>query len=1034
LRFLKEEGMGLRTFSVLLSVLLFTSPAAAQEQRGSIEGVVKDTSGAVLPGVTVEARSAAGAVLATVTDGTGTYRFPSVLPGMYELNANLASFKAEKVSDIPVALGQVKTVDFTLKLAGVTEQVNVTGESPLVDVKQSTRATNIRAEQVELLPHNRDFTSMLTQAPGTNYEPKSGSTGIMIDGASAAENRYIVDGMETTDIVHGQSGKNVLADFIEEVQVKSSGYPAEYGGSTGGVINVITKSGTNKFSGNILGYWQGDKTTSRAGAPGLSNASAATTNTGTPVLRLNPSNTSAAEYITYPADKWNRFEPGGALGGPIVKDKAWFFAAYQPALTSADRTVTLKATNSPITTNVKQQDQFLTANQTMQISDKLRTRVAFNNSWRKVEGLQPSLDGSDNPRTNYSKGTTFPNWLLSGNADYIFTPAVFVGVRAGYFRTNQHDFNVPDVSRFAFGNTTNIGMAGVPVSEQHPAQYTNVLSNNAVNHDLITRTYLQADGTWYAHAGGDHQIKGGIQIDRRAEDIVSGELGHRVTLRWGQSLSTGSPLKTGPFGYYSVRSNAVLPKQGFITQGNVQSNLAGLFIQDGWTVSNKLTINAGLRTENEKVPSYTTAPGVTAYPISFGFKDKLAPRAGFSYDVNGDGRWKAYGSWGIFYDIFKLELPQGSFGGQKWLEYYYTLDTPNFETLDQGANCPPQCSGTLIQGPVDFRAVSVTPGQDIEQNLKPMRSQEAALGVEHQIGAVMAVSVRYVHKQLDRGIEDTGSRDPATASEIYIIANPGEGQTCCFNVTDAGSVFTPNGSLHLPKMKRQYDGVELALEKRFSRNWFFRGSYLLSRDYGNYPGLSESDENGRSDPNVGRLFDYPLIMFKGDGTPSYGPLPTDRTHQVKLAAIYQFPFGTSIGVNQYVQSGIPISREVAVVPPNNYPVQYEGRGSDGRMDMFVQTDLYLQHEFRIGGSRRLQLSGTVLNLFNRQSVNNVFVTQLNGAGISVAEPDFYSGKVNFNSVIQSQLNSRAVVLDPRFLKPNGYQAPILARFGVKLLF
>src|SRR5207302_10505309 len=140
----------------------------------------------------------------------------------------------------------------------------------------------------------------------------------------------------------------------------------------------------------------------------------------------------------------------------------------------------------------------------------------------------------------------------------------------GYFRTDQHDFNVPNVSRFAFGNTTNIGMAGVPLSEQRPAQYTNVLSNNAVDHDLITRTYLQADGTWYAHAGGDHQIKGGIQIDRRAEDIVSGELGHRVTLRWGQSLSTGSPLKTGPFGYYSVRSNAVLPKQGFITQGKVQ--------------------------------------------------------------------------------------------------------------------------------------------------------------------------------------------------------------------------------------------------------------------------------------------------------------------------------------------------------------------------------------------------------------------------------------------------------------------------------
>src|SRR5205085_11771660 len=143
-----------------------------------------------------------------------------------------------------------------------------------------------------------------------------------------------------------------------------------------------------------------------------------------------------------------------------------------------------------------------------------------------------------------------------------------------------------------------------------------------------------------------------------------------------------------------------------------------------------LTINGGVRTEREQVPTYTTgldANGVTIpeFGIKFGFKDKLAPRIGAAYDLKGDGKWKVFGSWGIFYDIFKLELPQGSFGGQKWLEYYYTLDNPNFETLDQGSNCPPACSGTLIQGPVDFRSVSVIPGEDIDVNLKPMRSQEA---------------------------------------------------------------------------------------------------------------------------------------------------------------------------------------------------------------------------------------------------------------------------------------------------------------------
>src|SRR6059036_3579304 len=137
-----------RIFSALLCAVLFAWPAAAQEQRGSIEGVVKDTSGGVLPGVTVEARSAAGAVVSTTTDAVGKYRFPSVLPGIYEVNAKLVSFKPAKVSDVLVALGQIKTVDFSLVLASMAEQVTVTAESPVIDIKQSTRATNIRSEQV----------------------------------------------------------------------------------------------------------------------------------------------------------------------------------------------------------------------------------------------------------------------------------------------------------------------------------------------------------------------------------------------------------------------------------------------------------------------------------------------------------------------------------------------------------------------------------------------------------------------------------------------------------------------------------------------------------------------------------------------------------------------------------------------------------------------------------------------------------------------------------------------------------------------
>jgi hypothetical protein len=349
--------MRARTFAALMVALLFAWPVAAQEQRGSIEGIVKDTSGAVLPGVSVEAKATNGSVVTTVTNETGTYRFPSLAPGMYSLTANLSGFAPQTLGDVQVALGQIKKVDFALSLAGVTESVQVTAESPLVDVRQTTRQTNIRAEQVELLPKGRDFTSLVTQAPGANQEAKLG--GLSIDGASAGENRYIIDGIETTNINVGTSGKNVIADFVEEVQVKSSGYTAEFGGATGGVINVVTKSGTNDWRGNVGLQFQGD----------------ALEASRTPTLRLSLTQDNVAEYITYPEDEQTRVEPGFALGGPIVRNRAWFFGAYQPALTNTTRSVSPSTANNPSaatqSSEQKVQTQYVTGNLTSQMSDSL---------------------------------------------------------------------------------------------------------------------------------------------------------------------------------------------------------------------------------------------------------------------------------------------------------------------------------------------------------------------------------------------------------------------------------------------------------------------------------------------------------------------------------------------------------------------------------------------------------------------------------------------------------------------------------------
>jgi hypothetical protein len=1012
--------MRARTFAALMVALMFAWPAAAQEQRGSIEGVVRDSSGAVLPGVSVEAKTTTGVVLTAVTDAEGTYRFPSVAPGTYDVTATLQGFAPKKQDSVTVGLGQIKKVDLALGLQGVAENVQVTAESPLVDVKQSSRQTNIAREQIELLPKGRDFTTLVTQAPGANNEAKLG--GLSIDGASAGENRYIIDGIETTNLQSGISGKNVLVDFVEEVQVKSSGYTAEYGGATGGVINVLTKSGTNNWHGSLGLQYQGDKLSGGT----VPAAGQTTIGTGTPTLRLNLTDATKAEYVTYPKDSENRIEPGFAVGGPLLTNRAWFFGAYQPALTTTSRDVNPQTAQNPsagtFSVERKRQEQYATGNITSQLSDSLRARIAYNNSWSQTKGLLPNFNGLDRLDTNYAKTSAFPNYSVSGNMDWTASQRLFFGVRGGYYMSDQHDTKVTVEPQFVFPSTNNIGYLDTPANLQHGTGYTSIPSNSQTTRDQQTRANFQADGTWYVKGAGDHQFKFGVQLDRVGNNVLLGNSRPVVRLNFNTPLASGSPLQRGTYGYYEVRSNDTDPTRGIITEGNIHTTNLGFFVQDAWTIGSRLTINAGLRTEREKVPTYEVASDIPKFGLEFGFKDKLAPRVGAAYDINGDGKWKAFGSWGVFYDIFKLELPRGSFGGDKWVSYYYTLDQADFTTLLANPACPPACPGTQIRR-TDFRHPSF--GSDsIDPDLKPMRQQEATAGLEHQLNDVIALSARYVHKQVDRAIEDTGSLSPA-GDEIYVIANPGEGIT---------SLAFTNPATALPKAKRDYDSVEFALEKRFKDRWYLRTSYLWSRLFGNYSGLSQSDENGRTSPNVGRLFDYPLMMFKDGGVPAYGPLATDRPHQFKTQVIYQLPFGTSVSLNQFVSSGLPVSRELAIFPGSAYPVNYLGRGSDGRTPVFSQSDIFVQHAIRLGGTKSVVIGFNVLNLFNQSTSVGKFSTFGRTGAVTPNEALFYSGKQSLESLIAPALADGTLTKDPRFLLDNAFQTPIQARVGVKFLF
>ncbi len=649
--------MRLRFFGTILIALLIAWPASAQEQRGSIEGTVKDSSGGALPGASVEAKGLVSST-STFSDAAGRYRFPALPPGRYEVTATLTGFARATVQNVELALGQILKVDLTLALARVAETVKVTGEAPLIDIKQSARFATIREEQIQKLPKGRDFTSLVTQAPGAISETKAG--GISIDGASGSENRYIIDGIETTQIISGVSGKALITDFVEEVQVKSSGYTAEYGGSTGGVINVITRTGTNQWKFEVGAYYTSDK------LEGSERRS----------LRRKPADTSQAEYVTFPKDSFTRWEPGFSAGGPVVTDRVWGFASYQPALVSTDRAAPLRQDDGSTITVSRNEDvktHYATANLTSQLNEKSRAKVTFNLSSRRTKGLLPARDGSDSAKTNFDVTTSRPDYTLSASLDHIATNNLYFGLRGGYYFADTSQEGVYQGPYYIF-QRANINLPGVPAELQRIVNFRTQVSNSETRKDQRTRLSAQLDGTYYFSFSGEHAVKAGVQFDRLGNNVDSGETGNRVQLYWNTNLDG----ERGQFGYYTVRSQGPAnPKRGFTTFGNVHSDNVGLFLQDSWTIQNRLTLNLGLRTEGERVPSFTTEHGESGTAINFRFKDKLAPRLGFAWDVTGNSRWKVYGSWGVFYDIMKLNLPRGSFGGEKWLEYYYTLDTPN---------------------------------------------------------------------------------------------------------------------------------------------------------------------------------------------------------------------------------------------------------------------------------------------------------------------------------------------------------------------
>jgi hypothetical protein len=953
---------------LLLFILALSLPLFAQEQTASIQGIVTDSSGAALPGVTVEASSAdRGQKLSVQTDSAGHYHFPSVPPGVYTVTATLSGMQPATARDVQAKLGTSPKVDLSLKVAAVSESVTVTAEPQLVDVTSSAAQTSIRTETFEKLPRGRDFSTVVVQAPSANQNNKNG--GISIDGASGAENRYIMDGVDTTNPQTGVQGKALMTEFVDEVQVKSAGYPAEFGGSTGGVINVVTKTGTNDFKGTLGGEYTN---TSWNGQNALIDTGTRTLTRG-PILQLNLTNTGFEQYS--PADdSTNQIEPSVTFGGPIMKDNLWFYGGYKPQRQSISRTVTFVPAQGGQTAVFPQKfrrDNWV-GTLSGQVGSKLLFKASGNNSGYETENLVPGATGrgTSNPLA-YAPDDKLENWTASGYADYIASPQWFLSAKGGRFYRNYTQSDVSSDPLITFASGINSGVfPEIPTALVKPSGFSNIPTNTASQKDAYTRDNINLDASWFGNMAGTHRVKGGIQLDNIKNDVFRGQLNYLVTASWNavcpQCTGRG---KYGSAGVYT-----------FQTTGNVEDKIEGLFLQDSWsTMNDRLTLNIGARTESEAVPSYSTAGTTGSKAISFDFKDKFAPRLGFSYDLFGNGRSKAFGSYGVFYDIMKMELPRGSFGGDKWIYWGFDIDSFDWsqwtgcKNVTNDPSVKPTCPGMTLRSSIDLRHPSNSSDHPlIDPNLKPMQSREYSLGFQQDLGNTSAVSFRWVNKSLVRAIEDVGVHNvhaDGSESEDFFIANPGEG--VAQKILGAFGCATCPA---MPKAKRDYNGFEFEYSKRYSQRWLLHASYLYSKLKGNYSGLANADEItatpgfARTSPNVSRIFDSLFMLFDQKGGEVSGPLGGDRPHQAKAQVAYSFPFGTTVGANEYFYSGTPTTTEMRF---QGAPIFPNGRNDMGRTPNITQTDLNIQHELKIG-KYGVTLGAIVLNLFDQKKVTNIY--------------------------------------------------------------
>jgi hypothetical protein len=769
----EEDGMNTRSKGVLLvlvaALLLVPASGAYAQTTGRIFGQILDDSKAAVPGATVTVTSSAlqGSQV-QVTDGEGMFRFLSLPPGTYKVRAELPGFKTVEQDNVQVGLDRTVTLALSMGVATVAEVVNVQAASPLVDTTSTVSGVNVNADLFNRLPVRRDFYDVTRLAPGTTQD----TVGPVVYGSSGAENQYIIDGLNSTGVELGNKQKVLNFDFVQEVEVKTGGLPAEYGRATGGVVNVITKSGSNVLKGSIFGFAEGG------------------------VLQADDdTRDQRPQTETQVVNVSHRGDIGFDVGGFVIRDKLWFYGAYNH-VDEGRETVIIRDLNAPGAPAID----------TIVPADITRDLYAGKLTWKpgSANTLNLSIFGDPSERDGdifqiQGPDTTWKGVNKTGATDVILKYNGVFGsnflIEGTYGRHNEEDLIEGPGRDIANSQDLtvdpNIWTGGYSFFQDQNF-------SRDVYKAVVTRFF------------GDHEVKGGIDYEKLKADNrnFNGGAGQRIYKLPPRPTTGGAAYFRHRFyvddrapGY--DRDNPSTWRLAVPLRSEPETDNVSWFAQDSWKVTPVLSINAGIRWERQAVG---TRDGDTAFALN----DNWAPRIGAIWDVTQNGRSKLYANWGRFFESIPMDINIRAFGGEVQCFCYNLSPDPNNILPDDSVR-PHSLLGGL---------------EPVDPDLKGQYLDEFLVGYEYEIRPNIVVGAKFIRRDLGRTIEDF--LIPSEGN--YFIANPGEG------IGNEMAFYDGVHTAPAPKAKRTSTAFELTAQKRLSNNWQFLASMVFSQLEGNYDG------------------------------------------------------------------------------------------------------------------------------------------------------------------------------------------------------